>query len=195
MAHKRIVVILAHPDPAAERLCRALAGAYVTAARAAGHEVDFIDLATLAIPLLSSQREFEHQPVPDSLRSACESIGAAGHLVLVFPLWLGTMPALLKAFLEQVMRPGIAFRYRDKGLPEKLWAGKSARLIVTMGMPATAYRWFYGAHGLKALKRNILSFVGFSPVSDTLFGMVEAAGPKTRDKWFAKVRRLGESGR
>jgi len=57
--------------------------------------------------------------------------------VLLFPLWLGDMPALLKGFLEQVARPGFAFAVeRDSPLISKLLAGRSARVVVAMGMPA-----------------------------------------------------------
>jgi putative NADPH-quinone reductase len=56
---------------------------------------------------------------------------------MIFPLWHGTMPALLKAFIEQVMRPGVALRYRERGFPQGLLTGRSARLVVTVGMPAT----------------------------------------------------------
>ncbi|WP_348630216.1 NAD(P)H-dependent oxidoreductase, partial [Mesorhizobium sp. M7A.F.Ca.US.002.01.1.1] len=60
-------------------------------------------------------QEFEHGTVPDELKDAVEAVVWADHILFVFPLWLGTMPAMLKAFLEQVMRPGTAFAYPDKG--------------------------------------------------------------------------------
>jgi putative NADPH-quinone reductase len=75
-------------------------------------------------------------------------------------------------------------------MPEKLWAGKSARVIVTMGMPGLLYRLFYRAHSLKSLERNILKFVGIAPVASMVLGMVEAS-PEQRDKWLAQVRVLG----
>jgi putative NADPH-quinone reductase len=65
--------------------------------------------------------------MPGSLVAAAESIKWCEHLVLVMPLWLGTMPALLKAFLEQVMRPGFAFQYGPRGgAPTLLLKGRSA---------------------------------------------------------------------
>lgn len=192
---RRIALIQGHPDARPERLCRALAEAYAEAAAAAGHAVERIDLASLDILPVRTQDEFERSPVPDGLRPAAEAIAAADHLVLVFPLWLGTMPALVKAFLEQVMRPGVAFAYRERGFPEKLLEGKSARLVVTMGMPSLAYRWWYMAHGLKGLERNVLGFVGIHPIRETLFGGVADADDDTRRDWLAEMRRLGASGR
>jgi len=191
---RRIVVIQDHPDPDPHRLCRALADAYAEGAREAGHAVARIDIASLDFPLLRTQNAFEHEPVPDSLRPAQQAIVEAEHIVIVFPLWFGTMPALVKGFLEQVMRPGVAFAYQEKGNPKLLLAGRSARLVVTMGMPAFVYRWWYFAHGLKGLERNILRFVGIKPVRETLFGMVGAASEATRTTWLKRMRALGAQG-
>ncbi|GEM_PF-6621669 len=81
-----------------------------------------IDLARLDFPLLRTQQEFETGQLPATLVPARDAIVAARHVVLVFPLWHGTMPALVKAFLEQVMRPGVALEYREHGFPRRLLA-------------------------------------------------------------------------
>lgn len=191
----RIAIVQGHPDPAPERLCRALAAAYAAGAGAAGHPVATLDLAQLEVPLLTSQADFLKEPVPESLRAAAQAIAEADHLVLVFPLWLGTMPALLKAFLEQVMRPGLAFAYREGGgIPQKLMTGKSARIVVTMGMPALLYRWLYGGFGIRGLRRSILAFAGYAPVRMSLLGSVEAS-PSRREAWLDQMRRLGHAAR
>lgn len=191
---RRILVVIGHPDPSPERLCRALASAYAEGAQRAGHVVRKIDLAALEFPLLRTTQEFEHGVVPDSLKEAAEAIAWAQHIVFVFPLWLGTMPAMLKAFLEQVMRPGVAFAYSDKGsgLPKTLLRGRSARLVVTMGMPAAVYRlWFLG-HGLAGMRRSILKFAGIKPVRETLFGMIANASDAKRAGWMKQMQSLGE---
>lgn len=189
---RRIAIILGHPDPAPDRLCRALAAAYADGARKACHTVTLIDLAGIEVPFLRSQAEFETGPLPESLAAARDAVVAADHLVLVFPLWLGTMPALLKAFLEHVARPGIAFRYRDKASPEMLFTGKSARIVVTMGMPAFVFRWFFLAHGVSVLKRSILGFVGVAPIRTTYLGNIGAATPARRAGWLATLAGLGK---
>ena len=112
-------------------------------------------------------------------------------LVIVDPLWLGSMPALLKAFLEQVLRPGFAFEYQSRGMPKKLLKGTSARIVVTMGMPASVYRWVYFAHSLRSLKRNILAFCGIAPIRSTLIGNVEGMSDRQRMEWLDEVRGLG----
>jgi putative NADPH-quinone reductase len=193
---KRIAIIQGHPDPDGDHFCHALADAYAQGARAAGHEVRLIEVAKLDFPLLRRKEEFDSGAPPEPIRLAQETIAWAEHLVIVYPLWLGTMPALLKGFLEQVFRPQFAFDVSGGGKPwHKRLSGKSARIVVTMGMPALAYRWYFGAHGLKNLKRSILGFAGIGPIRDSLIGMVEAGNGERRAEWLTTLRRLGYEGR
>jgi putative NADPH-quinone reductase len=190
---RRILIILGHPDPRPERFARALAAAYHQAATEVGHEVKVVDVTRLDFASLGSRQEWEG-PVPDALREAQAAIGWAEHLVFVFPIWLGTMPALLKAFLEQVLRPGFAIEQTGPGRWNKLLAGRSARLVVTMGMPSFIYRWHFRAHGIKSFERNVLDFVGIGPIHETLIGMVEDRDVAMRERWLAKLAELGRRG-
>lgn len=192
---KHILLIQGHPDPSQRHFCHALEEAYVGGAVAAGCEVRRISVAALDFPLLRSQQEWEHGMLPASLAGSQAAIKWAEHIVLIFPLWLGDMPALLKGFLEQVARPGFAFSaegnnpFANKGL-----AGRSARVVVTMGMPATVYRWYFRAHSVRSLERNILGFVGIAPVNETLIGMAGNLNRDQADKWLARLERLGARG-
>lgn len=190
---KRIVIIQGHPDPEGGHYGHALAKAYADGATEGGHAVEVVPVAQLEFPLLRSKRDFDSGDPPDAIRQCQARIKAADHLVIIHPLWLGSMPALLKGFLEQVFRPDFAFERAEKpGRPgKKLLQGKSARVIVTMGMPGFAYRWFYGAHAVKSLERNILAFTGFKPIHRTLIGMVEAENDKGRQKRLGEVHALG----
>ncbi len=192
---RKITIIQGHPDPAGGHFGHALADAYAVGAAEAGHDVRRVEVATLDFPLLRSQSDFQNGATPPDIAAAQEAIGWADHLVVVYPLWLGTMPALLKGFLEQVFRPGFAFAYESKGWPKKKLQGRSARIVVTMGMPALVYRWIFLAHSLRSLERNILRFVGIGPVRDTVVGMVEALSPAKREAWFARMRALGRRAR
>lgn len=188
----RVLILQGHPDPAPGRLCRTLARAYADGAEAAGHRVAAFDLATIDFPLLRSQEAFEHGEMPAGLRPVWEAMLEAEHLVLVFPLWLGTMPALVKGALEQLIRPGLAFAYREGGgLPEKRLAGRSARMVVTMGMPSAFYRLWYREHGVAGLHRSVLGFAGYAPVRKSYFGGVGNADADRIEAWAAKLRRLG----
>jgi putative NADPH-quinone reductase len=192
----QVLLIQGHPDPAGGHLCHALAQAYADGAREATHDVRTLDVAQLDFPLLRSQHAWTQEALPPALAPAQEAIRWADHLVFFFPLWLGGMPALLKGFLEQIAREGFAFA-KDGGNPmgHKLLKGRSARLVVTMGMPAPVYRYYFRAHSIKALERNILGFVGIGPIEETLIGLVEAMDDKARAKWFAKLRELGRQAR
>jgi len=192
----QVLLIQGHPDPAGGHLCHALAQAYAEGAREAGYELRTLDVAQLDFPLLRSQHAWTHEPLPPALAPAQEAIRWADHLVFVFPLWLGGMPALLKGFLEQIAREGFAFAKDAKNpMAGKLLKGRSARLVVTMGMPAAVYRYYFRAHSIKALERNILGFVGIGPIEETLIGMVEAIDDKARVKWFDTLRALGRQAR
>ena len=188
---KRIVILQGHPDLASHHLCHALADGYARGAKENGHAVEQIDVARLDFPFLRTKEDFEQGAVPQSLSHGQDLIRAADHLVIVYPLWLGDMPALLKAYLEQIFRPGFAFQYRERGFPVKGLKGKSARIIVTMGMPAIIYRWYFGAYSVKNLKRGILGFSGIGPVRTSLFGMVETASDGARRRWLEQMRLLG----
>ena len=189
----RILIVQGHPDRDTSHLCHALAESYAQGAREAGHELRQVDVARLEFPLLRSQREWEQGELPPGLRQAQEDTAWAQHLLIVFPLWLGEMPALLKGFLEQVARPGFAFQ-AEGGNPfgRKGLKGRSARVVVTMGMPALVYRYFYRAHSLKSLERNILGFVGIGPIHETLVGMVGQLSPDQARAQLDKMRRLGQ---
>jgi len=189
---RKIVIIDGHPDPDNARYCHALAEAYQTGAMAAGHDAELIRISTIEFPLLRSVDEYKQGPTPEPLVPARDAILGADHVVLIYPLWLGTLPALLKALLEQIFHHDIAFeKAGPNDWPTGRLKGKSARVIVTMGMPALAYRWWYGAHSLKSLERNILKFIGFKPVRDTVFGMVEMVSSEKRQAWLKKVEEFG----
>jgi len=190
---KRILLIQGHPDASEPHLCHALAASYTEGATRAGHTLRQINLAELEFPLLRSQKDWETGQVPASLKPAQDDIAWAEHIVFFFPLWLGDMPAILKGFLEQVARPGFAFKREEGGSPwgNKALTGRSARVVVTMGMPAIVYRWYFRAHSIKSLERNILGFVGIAPVNETLIGMTANMKPEQFTKWHGKLRRLG----
>ena len=190
----RITIIDGHPDPDRSRYVHALADAYAAGADIAGHVVRRIDVATIDVPILRSAQEWRSIDPPGDIHRAQGDIRWADHLVILYPLWLGDMPALLKAFFEQTMRPGFAIEDDPSGAQAKLLTGISARVVVTMGMPAPLYRLFYRAHSLKSLERNLLRFVGIAPVRTVIIGSIDT-GPARRRKWLRTMGRLGEEAR
>lgn len=193
---KRVVIIQGHPDAQSRHFGHALADEYAKGCEDGGHEVRRIEVAKLDFPLLRTKEDFEKGLPSDSIKQAQDAIRWADHLVIIYPLWLGSMPALLKAFLEQILRPGFAFEYQKSGgMAKKLLTGKSARIVITMGMPAFVYRWIFGASDLKSLKRNTLWFCGISPVKATLIGNIEGKSEKQRMGWLDELRGLGVLGK
>ncbi len=193
---KRILILDGHPDPANERFIHALAAAYREGAQEGGHEVVLVRAADLTFPLLRSQHDYEHELPVASVETCQNALNWATHVVILFPLWLGAMPALLKALLEQAFRPGFAFSNESSGRwPVKFQNRKSARLIVTMGMPAPLYRWFYLSHGVANLRRNVLRFSGFSVVRSMFIGSIGSMDKQRARRCLDKVRDLGRNGR
>ena len=189
---RRILIIEGHPDSSPQRLCHALAEAYREGAREAGHTLRTLILGDLDIPPLGSRADWEAAP-PDVVQACQQDLLWAGHVVVIYPLWLGDVPAILKAFLEQVLRPGFAFD-PDTTARGGLLKGRSARLVVTMGMPGWVYFSWFGAHSLRSLSRNVFQFVGFGPVKTTVFGMVEGVSPGRRRAWLDEMTSLGRLG-
>jgi putative NADPH-quinone reductase len=191
-----IVIIQGHPDAGGGHFCHALADAYAEGGQRGGHEVRRIAVAALGLPLVASKAEWDKGTPPEAVLRCQEDIGWAQHLLIVYPLWLGSMPAVLKGFFEQVLRPGFAVAKSDSpGTFRKKLKGRSGRVVVTMGMPALAYRWYFRAHSLKSLERNILRFVGIAPIRESLIGMVESGGPAKHQRWLETMRVLGKDGR
>ncbi|WP_298232308.1 NAD(P)H-dependent oxidoreductase [uncultured Azohydromonas sp.] len=189
----RILILQGHPDASQPHFNHALADAYGRGAEDHGHDVRRIDVAKLDFPLLRDPEQWMHGAVPPGLVEAQHAIGWAQHLVIFFPLWLGGVPALLKGFLEQVARPGFAFHPEGKNpLANKGLTGRSARVVVTMGMPALIYRFYFRAHSLRALERNILGFVGIAPIHETLIGRLGELSDRQRADWLKKLEKLGQ---
>ena len=195
MDHRRILILQGHPDPDACHFGHALASQYADGARGARHEVRSVQVARLDFPLLRTKKDWEAGPLPAALVEAQRAVAWAEHIVIFFPLWLGDMPALLKGFLEHVVRPGFAIAGASSGgMGHKLLGGRSARVVVTMGMPALVYRWYFQAHSVALLERNVLGFAGIGPIHRTMIGMVEGMSGPQRARWLDRLRDLGMQG-
>ena len=188
--HKRVLVINGHPDPASERLCSALAAAYLEGARAAGTETRRIDIGALSFPFLRTSEAFAHAPSHPDIQKAREDMLWANHLVFVYPLWLGGPPAMLKAFMEWVGCGEFLLGLGKGPLPKGKLAGRTARVVVTMGMPSLIYRLFFRAHGTLAFEKSILRMAGIRRVRTTYIGNVGVSAGGCR-RWIARMGAFG----
>ena len=142
----RILVILGHPTN--DSFCGALANSYVEGAKAAGNEVQLISLGTLSFDPVLHKGYATIQELEPDLVTAKTAITWAQHIVFVYPIWWGAMPALLKGFFDRVFLPGFAFKYRDGSVFwDRLLSGRSAHLIVTMDTPPWYFRWYIACPG------------------------------------------------
>lgn len=185
-----ILVINGHPDP--ESYCRALSDAYIQGARKSGSDVNLLDLSQMEFNPNLKYGYRKRTELEEDLVKAQEWIRKADHLVFVYPLWWGAMPAVLKGFFDRVFLPGFAMRYRE-GSPlwDKLLKGKSAQLIVTMDTPRWYYRLIYRQAGHRVMSSNILKFSGVSPVRVTEISPIKGSTEAFRMKWLGKIEEMG----
>jgi putative NADPH-quinone reductase len=189
---RTVCIIQGHPHGSGKHLCHAIADAYADGARAARAEVRRVDLGVMTIPLLRDPADFLSEP-PEAIVAAQDAIRQAQHVVVVYPLWLGAMPAVVKAFFEQLCRKGFAIEANTKGgWPKQMLKGRSARVIVTMGMPAAAYRLIFGAHGVRGFESGILGMAGIKPIRETLVGAVDMLNRNKTEALLARMRKLGK---
>jgi putative NADPH-quinone reductase len=192
-------MVQGHPDPEGRHFGHALAQAYVKGASDGGHTVDLIEVARLNFPLLRSRKD-QHGEAPLGIRQAQAAITRADHVMMIYPLWNGAAPALLKGFLEQTFRP--AFIFPDTKTSEalgflayytqrKALTGKTAHVVVTMQMPAFVYRWYFRPHP----ERNTLRLGGMGPIPESLIGSVETPDGRSRERWLGRMYESGREAR
>ncbi len=185
---RKILVILAHPAPAS--YCGALASAYAQGAGESRAEVRQLVLAEMKFNPMHADGGL----VEVDIAQAQDAILWAEHLVFVYPIMWGTIPALLKGFIERTFVPGFAVNFsKDSWLWERLLKGRSARLIVTMNSAPLVYRWVFGGPAHKTMKRAILKFCGVSPVRITEIGPMRSASKERREAWLEDVRNAGRA--
>jgi putative NADPH-quinone reductase len=167
---KHILLINGNPDPSPERLTSALAKAYREGAEDDNCVVRQINVGGIQFPWLQNAQDFTTEATDKAIMEAQGAFLTADHVVFIYPLWLGSAPALLKAYMERIACGEFLLGKSDGGFPRGRLKGRSARVIVTMGMPALLYRIMFGAHGVKAFNRSILGIAGIKPIATTLFG-------------------------
>jgi putative NADPH-quinone reductase len=190
---KKVLVILSHPR--LESYNNALSQAYERGAKEAGAEVKRLELAKLEFAAnVSRSPDYDNNvdEIETSLKEAQDLIRWADHLVFVYPTFWGTMPALLKAFIDRAFVPKFAFKYRKgSAFQEKLLKGKTARIITTMDAPTLWYQLVFRSPGTNALKRATLHFCGVKPVHVTSIGQIRNLNEGQRKRWLEKIQQLG----
>jgi putative NADPH-quinone reductase len=185
----KVLIICGHP--ASDSFVAALCREYAEGARKGGHEVRHLTLGEMSFDPILRGRKHE-MPLEPDLLAAQESIRWCQHLVIGYPTWWGSMPALLKGFIDRTIQPGFGFKYRE-GSPlwDRLLTGRSARVIVTMDAPSIYDLLVYWASSRRTMTHPILRFCGFKPVRVSAFSRVKFSTAQRRREWLATVERLG----
>jgi len=173
--------------------CHALAESYKKGADTNGAECKLVHLIDLKFnPILTYGYRLVSELEPDLLAIKYDIL-QADHLVVVYPNWWGTYPALLKGFIDRIFLPNFAFKYqKGSPLPAKLLKGKSARIIVTMDTPKWYYWLINRSPGHNSMKRAILEFSGIKPVKISAFAIIKSSNLEKRKKWIEEVESLGK---
>ena len=186
---KRVLIILGHPST--DSFCGAIATCYFEAATQAGREVRIVQLGALNFDPVLHEGYNQIQTLEQDLLDAQADIMWAEHLVFVFPLWWGGVPALLKGFIDRTFLPGFAFKYRQgKVFPDKLLEGRTAHLLVAMDTAPWYYKWVYWMPGLHQMRKHTLAFCGIKPLTTLMFGPVLTSTTTQRQRWLQQAMTL-----
>lgn len=184
----KIYILLAHPDK--NTLNGAFADAYETAALQKGHEVRRQNLGEMQFDPILWQGYKTIQELEPDLKTAQENILWCQHWVILYPIWWGAMPALLKGFFDRALYSGFAYKYHQNDpLWDKLLKGRSGQIITTSDAPWWWIYFGYRNSDLNAVKRATFQFCGINPVRVTRFSRVRWSDEKRRLQWIEQVKR------
>jgi len=191
-----ISIILAHPNPGSFN--HAIAGAAADALRQNGHGVILHDLCQEQFPPLLSAAELQKNAKlePVIARHAAEIVSADG-IIIVHPNWWGMPPAILKGWIDRVLRMEVAYRFvandQGEGVPVGLLKAKTAIVFNTANTPDNREREIFG-DPLEALwKKCIFDLCGVKNVQRRTFSVVITSTPEQRAQWLAEARQIVHS--
>lgn len=187
----KVLVINGHPDK--ESYNYAISEAYIKGAKESGANIQCINIRELSFnPNLQFGYRKRTELEPDLLE-AQEKLKWADHIVWVYPVWWGSVPAIMKGFLDRVLLPGFAFKKREGSVWwDKYFTGKTARLICTMDQPSWFYRFINRSPSHHAMKKLTMNFIGVKSVKITSIGPIRLSKEAFRKKWLDKIYRLGK---
>ena len=194
---KKIVIVMGHPNTDADTLSSEVATVYQEAAKRAGHQVRRFDIGDLKFdPVLHKGYKVIQELEPD-LKLVQDAIKWADHLVVVYPNWWCTMPALLKGLFDRMWLPGFCFAFHKNGILghlhmwKRMMKGKTARVFVLSGTHPLLIYMFVGDY-TNEIKNGILWFAGFK-TKLTRFGPTDHNPPVWKvNEWLRKTERLGK---
>jgi len=184
-------VILAHP--AWGSFNHAIADTAVQSLRAAGHHVAFHDLYQEQFPPLFSAAEIQQDAELDpAVARHCAEIIAADGIIIVHPNWWGMPPAILKGWIDRVLRPEVAYRFvandKGEGVPVGLLKARAAIVFNTANTPEERERELFGDPLETLWKKCIFDLCGVRTVHRRTFTVMVTSTPQQRQEWLAETR-------
>lgn len=185
---KKVLVINANPK--SQSFCKSLANNYASSA-ALKHEVKQIHINEMNFEISLDKGYEGLAPLEPDLLYFQELVLWSEHIIIVTPVWWGTLPAKFKGLIDRTFLPNFAFKYREgKAVPDKLLSGRSSELYITLDTPPLWYKYLQGNAIYKQVKISILDFSGIKNRSTTYFGPVISSSINTRQGWLDKVSDL-----
>ncbi|HMA79173.1 MAG TPA: NAD(P)H-dependent oxidoreductase [Candidatus Paceibacterota bacterium] len=190
---KNILILLGHTD--IDTYTGALADAYQDGASAAGHEVKRVNIGEMQFDPILHKGYKEIQALEPDLIELQEAFRWADHIVIAYPNWWNTMPAILKGLFDRFWIPGFAFNFnKETKKIEQHLTGKTARVIIVAGSHSPFRTWWNYGDYTNEIQHGILGFAGItSKVS--AFGPCERVSDACRTKWLAQIEQLGKQAR
>jgi len=172
-----------------------MADHYQAGAEDGGHEVWRINLGELNFDPILHKGYKEIQELEPDLKMVQEKITWADHVVIVYPNWWCTMPALLKGLFDRIWLPGFAFNFnKETKRLDKHLAGKTGRIIIVAGTHSPLATWWKFGDYTNEIQHGILGFAGIN-ASVSAFGPCNKATDACKENWFKKLEKLGKAGR
>ncbi|MGO9614381.1 MAG: NAD(P)H-dependent oxidoreductase, partial [Dissulfurispiraceae bacterium] len=192
----RISVILAHPNEGSFN--HAIARTAVKQLENNGHKVFFHDLHKENFdPLLARHEIPKGAPLPDVIKIHCGEMTEAEGIIVVHPNWWGQPPAILKGWVDRVIRPGVAYEFLEndsgEGVPKGLLKAKAAIVFNTSNTEAKREKNVFG-DPLETIWRNcIFGLCGVRNFYRQMFGVIVTSTEMQRTGWLDEVRRTVDS--
>ncbi len=187
----KISIILAHPDK--DSFNHAIASTVATEVVQSGHGIYFHDLYAEGFdPVLPGKEIPSGAVLPQSVQNHCDEISAADGIVIVHPNWWGQPPAILKGWIDRVIRPGVAYNFLEndsgEGVPAGLLKARSAIVFNTSNTPVDREQSVFGDPLELIWKKCIFELCGVKTFYREMFGVVVTSTFEQRRQWLDKVR-------
>ena len=188
----RISVILAHPDP--ESFNHALAQTVVDTLKANGYRVFFHDLYQEKFdPRLNLEEVAKDAILPAVIRKHCDEIAAASGIVIVHPNWWGQPPAILKGWVDRVIRPGVAYEFMEgdsgEGIPNGLLKARAALVFNTSNTESEREKDVFGDPLETIWKNCIFGLSGITNFHRRMFNVIVTSTEDQRKDWLNDVEK------